>query len=94
MKELIVTCIVKKEKNGGYCSLCPELDVASRGDTIEEARKNLQEAVTGHLQTARQEGIFDEILEQLGLSEKDIIKEKHHIIPNSFSSSLTVPLPA
>ena len=32
------------EREGdGYVSLCPELDVASQGDTIEEARKNLQE---------------------------------------------------
>lgn len=26
-------------------SLCPELDIASQGDTIEEARANLVEAV-------------------------------------------------
>jgi predicted RNase H-like HicB family nuclease len=29
----------------GYVSLCPELDIASQGDTIEEARSNLKEAV-------------------------------------------------
>jgi predicted RNase H-like HicB family nuclease len=29
----------------GYVSLCPELDIASQGDTVEEARANLQEAV-------------------------------------------------
>ena len=34
------------EREGfGYVSLCPELDIASQGDTIEEARENLQEAV-------------------------------------------------
>lgn len=26
-------------------SLCPELDLASQGDTVEEARNNLQEAI-------------------------------------------------
>lgn len=26
-------------------SLCPELDIASQGDTIEEARDNLREAL-------------------------------------------------
>lgn len=32
-------------EDDGYVSLCPELDVASQGDTVEEARANLQEAV-------------------------------------------------
>lgn len=34
------------EREGdGYVSLCPELDVASQGKTIEEARDNLREAL-------------------------------------------------
>ncbi len=38
------TAIIEKEDNN-YVALCPELDVASQGDTIEEAKSNLQEAV-------------------------------------------------
>jgi len=41
------------EREGiGYVSLCPELDIASQGDTIEEARENLQEAVELFFETA------------------------------------------
>jgi len=41
------------ERQGtGYVSLCPELDIASQGDTIEEARENLQEAVELFFETA------------------------------------------
>lgn len=29
----------------GFSSLCPELDIASQGDTEEEARENLREAL-------------------------------------------------
>ena len=29
----------------GYVALCPELDVASQGDSIDEASENLREAV-------------------------------------------------
>lgn len=29
----------------GFSSLCPELDVASQGDTEDEARDNLKEAI-------------------------------------------------
>ncbi|HMJ07521.1 MAG TPA: type II toxin-antitoxin system HicB family antitoxin [Pyrinomonadaceae bacterium] len=32
-------------ENDGYVSLCPELDIASQGETVEEARANLREAV-------------------------------------------------
>jgi predicted RNase H-like HicB family nuclease len=32
-------------EDDGYVSLCPELDIASQGDTVEEARANLQAAV-------------------------------------------------
>ena len=39
-----LTAIVEREADG-YVSLCPELDIASQGDTIEEARENLREAV-------------------------------------------------
>ncbi|MEW6110255.1 MAG: type II toxin-antitoxin system HicB family antitoxin [Nitrospirota bacterium] len=35
-----------------YTSLCPELDVASQGNTSDEASGNLLEAVTLYLETA------------------------------------------
>lgn len=40
-----LTAIIEKEDDG-YVALCPELDVASQGDTVEEARKNLHEALS------------------------------------------------
>jgi predicted RNase H-like HicB family nuclease len=40
----LLTAVIGHESDG-YVSLCPELDIASQGDTIEEARKNLVEAV-------------------------------------------------
>jgi predicted RNase H-like HicB family nuclease len=39
-----LTAIVEREGNG-YVSLCPELDIASQGDTVLEARDNLREAL-------------------------------------------------
>lgn len=38
------TAIIEREGNG-YVALCPELDIASQGNTIEEARSNLVEAL-------------------------------------------------
>jgi len=48
-KEL--TVIIEREGEG-YVALCPELDVASQGDTIEEARANLIEALELFFETA------------------------------------------
>lgn len=39
-------------EDDGFVALCPELDVASQGDTLEEARANLREAVELFLETA------------------------------------------
>jgi predicted RNase H-like HicB family nuclease len=38
------TAIIERQGNG-YVSLCPELDIASQGDTVEKARNNLIEAL-------------------------------------------------
>ena len=38
------TAIIEREGDG-YVSLCPELDIASQGSTVEEARHNLLEAL-------------------------------------------------
>ena len=44
MTQTSYTAIVEREGDL-YVSLCPELDVASQGKTIEEATANLKEAV-------------------------------------------------
>jgi predicted RNase H-like HicB family nuclease len=39
-----LTAIIEREGTG-FVSLCPELDIASQGDSVEQARDNLQEAL-------------------------------------------------
>ena len=46
-----LTAIIERE-DGGFVSLCPELDIASQGVSIEEARANLIEALTLFFETA------------------------------------------
>ncbi len=45
------TALIEREEDM-YVALCPELDIASQGDTIEEARKNLLEALELFLEEA------------------------------------------
>ncbi len=47
----LFTAIIEREGNG-YLALCPEIDVASQGDTVEEATRNLAEAVELFLEVA------------------------------------------
>ncbi len=50
-KVLQLTAIIEREGNG-YVATCPEVDVVSQGDTVEEARSNLLEAVEGFFEAA------------------------------------------
>lgn len=52
MKQQHRLTIVIEREGDGYVSLCPDLDIASQGDTIGEARHNLLEAVELFLETA------------------------------------------
>ena len=51
-----LTAIIEREDEG-YVSLCPELDIASQGASIEEARANLIEALTLFFEAASPEEI-------------------------------------
>lgn len=46
-----LTAIIEREDDG-FTALCPELDIASQGASIEEARANLIEALTLFFETA------------------------------------------
>jgi len=48
------TAVIEREGNG-FAALCPELDVASQGDTVDQARSNLREAVELFLECAAPE---------------------------------------
>jgi predicted RNase H-like HicB family nuclease len=43
---------IMERGNDGFVALCPELDIASEGSSIEEARANLIEALTLFFETA------------------------------------------
>ncbi|MBI4220279.1 MAG: type II toxin-antitoxin system HicB family antitoxin [Chloroflexi bacterium] len=50
------TAVIEKEDDL-YVALCPELDIASQGATIEEAKANLKEAVELFLECADPEEV-------------------------------------
>jgi predicted RNase H-like HicB family nuclease len=66
-----ITAIIDSEGDG-YVSLCPDLDIASQGDSIEDARANLREAVELFFATASPEEI------QQRLHEEVLVPESPH----------------
>jgi predicted RNase H-like HicB family nuclease len=58
----VFTAAIHREGDG-YVALCPELDVASQGASIEEARENLREAVALFLETASPQEIRERLRE-------------------------------
>lgn len=46
-----LTAIIEREDDG-YVALCLELNIASQGNTVEEARSNLIEALEGFFEVA------------------------------------------
>jgi predicted RNase H-like HicB family nuclease len=69
MKTFEYTAIVWKEGKS-YVSKCPELGVASCGDTFEEATNNLKEAVELYIENAKELNLLEDIEESLTTKEK------------------------
>ena len=51
-----LTAIIEREGND-FVALCPELDIASQGGSIEEARDNLREALELFFECAPQQEV-------------------------------------
>ena len=66
-----LTAIIEREDDG-YVSLCPELDIASQGDTIEEARENLREALELFFETASREEIQNRLHEEVYVTRLEV----------------------
>lgn len=59
-----LTAIIEREGDG-YVALCPEVDVASQGDTVEEARTNLIEALELFFETASPKELLDRLHDEV-----------------------------
>jgi predicted RNase H-like HicB family nuclease len=66
------TAIIERE-NDGYVSLCPELDIASQGDTVEEARNNLIEALELFFETADPSEIASRLHDEIFVTSLEVV---------------------
>lgn len=72
MNKSTYTAILEKEGDM-YVALCPELDVASQGPTVEEATANLKEAVELFLECADSDEIAKRMHSQVFVTRFEVM---------------------
>ena len=65
------TAIIEKEENL-YVALCPELDIASQGDTVEQARANLIEAIELFFEVASPQEINERLHNEISITRLEV----------------------
>jgi predicted RNase H-like HicB family nuclease len=65
------TAVIEREDNS-YVALCPELDIASQGDSVEEARMNLKEAIELFFETASREEILERLHDEIFITRLEV----------------------
>lgn len=66
-----LTAIIEREDDG-FVALCPEVDVASQGSSIEEARANLVEALTLFFEVADESEISRRVHREVFVTQVEV----------------------
>jgi len=66
-----LTAIIEREGDG-YVALCPELDIASQGDSIEAARENLREASELFFEHASPEEVNSRLHDEVYVTQLEV----------------------
>ena len=57
MKKVKITAELIPAEEGGYVVYCPELDITTEGETIEEAMEMIKDAASGYIEVVGLENI-------------------------------------
>jgi predicted RNase H-like HicB family nuclease len=66
-----LTAIIERD-GGGYVALCPELDIASQGNSVESARMNLSEALELFFECASPEEIAKRLSGEVYVTQVEV----------------------
>ena len=90
MESKLLLNVIVKQEDKGYSVICPELNVASQGETFEEAIANIKEAVELYIESAEELGNLDEVLEQMGLTKEDL--KKKSLVPRVVTANVPIEI--
>lgn len=71
MNRLVITRVEVFREEDSYVALCPDLDVSSFGDTAEEAKLALHEALEAFIEECDTMGTLEQVLEESGFSRRN-----------------------
>jgi predicted RNase H-like HicB family nuclease len=66
-----LTVIIQREDDG-YGALCPDLDIASQGDSVSGARSHLQEALELFFETASPQEIHSRLHAEVYVTQVEV----------------------
>ncbi len=66
-----LTAVIRREGDG-FVALCPELDVASQGDTVETARDKLREALELFFECASTAEVQERLGEEVFVTQVEV----------------------
>jgi predicted RNase H-like HicB family nuclease len=70
MKKDIILRIEIVREGDLFVGICPDLQISSFGETIEEARRSVREAVEAFIEECESMGTLDEVLEEAGFTQE------------------------
>lgn len=65
------TAIIERE-DSAYVSLCPELGIASQGNTVDQAKENLREAIELFLDTASPDEVASRLHDDVYITRLEV----------------------
>jgi predicted RNase H-like HicB family nuclease len=72
MSRKVILAAVFEREDDVYVAICPELSIASHGESLDEARKNLIEALEGWFETASETEIEDSIPSEVHIEKLEL----------------------
>lgn len=79
MEKVITVTLQVEREDDQYVSLCPELDIASYGDTVEEALAHLGNAVSLYLTTIEEDGEREHVFRERGIEIEDRLETDYKV---------------
>jgi predicted RNase H-like HicB family nuclease len=73
--------VVVRKEGSQYSSWCPDLDIASCGDSPDDALRNLGDAAELYLNTLEEEGEMGKVFTERGIR---IVRIDEPVVPRSF----------
>jgi predicted RNase H-like HicB family nuclease len=72
-----------------YVALSPELNISSFGDTIEDAKKSVKEAIIAFIDECERMGTLKDVLEESGFSkDNDLWESRKPLVEENLALAL------